>query len=456
MNGRITSPNMTLFDHRKQELQNRIAPLSTRMRPQNLDEYAGQKHILSPGKVLRRAIDEDRLPSMILWGPPGSGKTTLARLVAGETNSYFEQLSAVTSGVKDVRAVMAAANDRLGQTGRRTILFIDEIHRFSKSQQDALLPHVEDGTVTLIGATTENPSFEVISPLLSRTRVYTLEPLTDDDIKGIVERAISNENHGLGRDGVSLSKDAMRFLLRVANGDARSALNTLELAVESTARAEDGTISVEVETMEESVQRQSRYDRLGDMHYDTISAFIKTIRASDPDAALYYLARMIDAGEDPVFIARRLVISAAEDIGLANPNALAVAIAAQQAVSFVGMPEGRIPLAEATIYLATAPKSNSTYKAIDKALEFVRSSRDEPVPKHLRNAPTRLMKDLGYGEGYVYPHDKPGHFSQAENLPEKINNARFYQPGELGAENTIRERLMSWWGDRYGNPSDDK
>lgn len=447
---------MTLFDRRKQEIQDRIAPLATRMRPQNLDEYVGQKHILTPGKVLRRAIDEDRLPSMILWGPPGSGKTTLARLIAGETNSHFEQLSAVTSGVKEVRAVMVLAGDRLGQTGRRTILFIDEIHRFSKSQQDALLPHVEDGTVTLVGATTENPSFEVISPLLSRTRVYTLEPLKDEDIVEIIDRAIKNEDHGLGRDGVSLSEDSMHFLLRVANGDARSALNTLELAVESTERDESGYISVEVGTMEESVQRQSRYDRLGDMHYDTISAFIKTIRGSDPDAALYYLARMIDAGEDPVFIARRLVISAAEDIGLANPNGLAVAMAAQQAVSFVGMPEGRIPLAEATIFLATAPKSNSAYKAIDKALQLVQSSRDEPVPQHLRNAPTKLMKELGYGEGYEYPHDKPGHFSQSDNLPDAIKNERFYEPGDLGSEHVIRERLMNWWGERYGKHSGDK
>ena len=446
---------MTLFEHRKQEIQDRIAPLATRMRPQSLNDYVGQKHILIPGKVLRRAIDEDRLPSMILWGPPGSGKTTLARLVAGETNSHFEQLSAVTSGVKDVRAVIAAASDRLGQMGRKTILFIDEIHRFSKSQQDALLPHVEDGTVTLIGATTENPSFEVISPLLSRTRVYTLEPLQDEDITEIIERAISDDDHGLGREGVSLSEDSMHFLLRVANGDARSALNTLELAVESTERDKSGNIFVEVETMEESVQRQSRYDRLGDMHYDTISAFIKTIRGSDPDAALYYLARMIDAGEDPIFIARRLVISAAEDIGLANPNGLAVAMAAQQAVSFVGMPEGRIPLAEATIYLATAPKSNSAYKAIDKALEFVKASRDEPVPHHLRNAPTKLMKELGYGEGYEYPHDKPGHFSQADNLPEAIKNERFYEPADLGTEHFIRERLIKWWGERYGKSSDD-
>ncbi|MDA1279082.1 MAG: replication-associated recombination protein A [Chloroflexi bacterium] len=440
---------MTLFEHRRREIQDRIAPLATRMRPHNLNDYVGQAHILTPGKVLRRAIDEDRVPSMILWGPPGSGKTTLARLVAGATGAHFEQLSAVTSGVKDVRAVMKLAGDRLGETGRRTILFIDEIHRFSKSQQDGLLPYVEDGTVTLIGATTENPSFEVISPLLSRTRVYTLQPLSDEDIGRIIDRAISNKDHGLGGEDISLSEDARKFLVRVANGDARTALNTLELAVESTSRDESGHIDITVETMEQSLQRQSRYDRLGDMHYDTISAFIKSIRASDPDAALYYLARMIDAGEDPVFIARRLVISAAEDIGLANPNGLAVAMAAQQAVSFVGMPEGRIPLAEATIFLASAPKSNSAYRAIDKALELVRSTRDEPVPQHLRNAPTRLMKDLGYGEGYEYPHDKPGHFVRADNLPEKIKNERFYEPGTLGSEQALRERLIDWWGERY-------
>ena len=438
---------MTLFDHRRQELQDRIAPLATRMRPRNLEEYFGQTHILAPGTVLRRAIEEDRLPSMILWGPPGSGKTTLARLVAGATGSHFEQISAVTSGVKDIREVMASARDRLGESSRRTILFIDEIHRFSKSQQDALLPHVEDGTITLIGATTENPSFEIISPLLSRTRVYTLEPLSDTNLGEIIDRAISDKDHGLGHEKIYLVEDARHFLLRVANGDARSALNTLELAIESTDTDSSGQKYVTVKTIEESVQKQSRYDRLGDMHYDTISAFIKSIRASDPDAALYYLARMIDAGEDAVFIARRLVISAAEDIGLAEPNGLTVAMAAQQAVSFVGMPEARIPLAEATIYLACSPKSNSAYKAIDKALKLVRSSRDEPIPNHLRNAPTTLMQNLGYGEDYEYPHDKPDHFLKSINLPEAIKNHQFYEPGNLGAEKVVRQRLLEWWGD---------
>jgi putative ATPase len=438
---------MTLFDHRREQIQRRNAPLATRMRPESLEEYAGQRHLLAPGTVLRRAIDEDRVPSMILWGPPGSGKTTLARLIAHVTKAHFEQLSAVTSGVKDVRESVAAARDRLGQLGRPTILFIDEIHRFSKSQQDALLPHVEDGTVTLIGATTENPSFEVISPLLSRARVYTLESLGDDDLNAVLERALTDADRGIAREHATLTDDARSFLLRVANGDARAALNTLELAVESTSPDEEGNRIVEVETVEQSLQRQARYDRLGDQHYDTISAFIKSIRASDPDAAIYYLARMLDAGEDPIFVARRLVISAAEDIGLANPNALAVAIAAKEAVEFIGLPEGRIPLAEATIYLASAPKSNSAYVAINDALSDVRKGRDEPVPMHLRNAPTPLMTELGHGKGYTYPHDQPGHFVRGENLPENLRNRSYYKPGTLGSESAIAVRLKQWWGE---------
>lgn len=410
--------------------------------------------MLATDSVLRRAIDEDRVPSIVLWGPPGSGKTTLARLIAHATKAHFEQLSAVTSGVKDVREAVSAASDRLGQHGRPTILFIDEIHRFSKSQQDALLPHVEEGTVTLIGATTENPSFEVISPLLSRARVYTLEPLSDEDIAVLVDRALADSDRGLGRENAALTDEARSFLLRVANGDARTALNTLELAVESTEPDGDGAKSVTVETVEQSLQRQARYDRLGDQHYDTISAFIKSIRSSDPDAAVYYLARMLDAGEDPIFIARRLVISAAEDVGLANPNGLAVAIAAKEAVEFIGLPEGRIPLAEATIYLASAPKSNSAYKAINAAMADVRRGRDEPVPMHLRNAPTRLMSELGYGEGYVYAHDAPGHFQPAENLPEQLKNRSYYRPGLLGSEAQIAERLRQWWGKERFRPED--
>ncbi len=426
------------------------------MRPRSFDEIAGQEHLLGEGRVLRRAIDEDRAPSLILWGPPGSGKTTLSRLIADVTRATFVQLSAVTSGVADVRGAVAEARDRLGANGERTILFIDEIHRFSKSQQDALLPHVEDGTVTLIGATTENPSFEVISPLLSRARVYTLEPLSDEALNTIVDRALTEVDRGLGSLRARLSDDARSFLLRVSNGDARTALDALELSVESTPPDAGGERVVEVGTVEGAVQRQSRYDRLGEAHYDTISAFIKSVRASDPDAALYYLARMIDAGEDPMFIARRLIILASEDVGLGNPGALPVAVAAQQAVHFVGMPEGRIPLAEATLYLANSPKSNSAYTGIDKALGDVRRSRDEPIPMHLRNAPTRLMRELGYSEGYRYPHDYPGHFVESKNLPERLRGRRYYVPGSLGAEKQMGDRLRVWWGDRYRAGGDEE
>ncbi len=410
---------------------------------------------MGEGRVLRQAIDNDRVPSLVLWGPPGSGKTTLARLISQLTKATFVQLSAVTSGVADVRKAVSEARQQLGEIGKPTILFIDEIHRFSKSQQDALLPHVEDGTITLIGATTENPSFEVIAPLQSRTRVYTLAPLHDEAVGSIIDRALGDKERGLGAFNARLTDEAHSFLLRVSGGDARTALDALELAVESSAPDEAEERVVNVDTVEQALQRQARYDRLGDAHYDTISAFIKSIRASDPDAAVYYLARMIDAGEDPLFIARRLIVLAAEDIGLGNPGALPVAVSAQQAVHFVGMPEGRIPLSEATIYLANSPKSNSAYLAIDKALKDVRSSRDEPVPMHLRNAPTRLMRNLGYSEGYRYPHDYPGHFVQSENMPEKLRDRRYYVPGILGAEKPMADRLRRWWGDKYV-PAQDK
>ena len=445
---------MTLFDDRRRAILGRQAPLATRMRPRNLDEFVGQEKLVGPGRVVRRMIEQDRLHSMILWGPPGSGKTTLAQLISGVTRSFFAELSAVSSGVRDIRREAAEAEHRLGSDGTRTVLFIDEIHRFSKSQQDALLPHVEAGTFILIGATTENPSFEVIAPLLSRTRVYTIEALGDSDMGKIIDSALSDLERGLAAAHPILDDDARSFLLRAANGDARSALNALEVAVES-AMEVDGIRTISVELVEQAIEKRARYDRLGDMHYDTISAFIKSVRASDPDAAIYYLARMIDAGEDPLFIARRLVILAAEDVGLANPNGLAVAVSAQQAVSFVGMPEGRIPLAEATIFLASAPKSNSAYLAIDRALGLVRVSGDEPVPMHLRNAPTGLMESMGYGKGYEYPHDAPGHFIPTENLPESVRGSRFYEPGDLGAERLMGERLRYWWGDRYGGGGGD-
>ncbi len=440
---------MTLFEHRRSGLAARNAPLAARMRPESLAEFVGQEHILGPGTVLRQAIERDRVPSMVLWGPPGSGKTTLARIIASMTKSHFEQLSAVTSGVADLRTAVESARARLGEHGQRTVLFVDEIHRFSKAQQDTLLPHVEDGTVTLIGATTENPSFEVISPLLSRSRVYTLNPLTDEDTEKIIDRALKDMERGLGAMNVTLAPDARALLLSVANGDARVALNALEVAAQATRPGAEGARVVVLATVQGALQRQARYDRAGDQHYDTISAFIKCVRGSDPDAALYYLARMVDSGEDPLFIARRLVILAAEDIGLADPQALVIAVAAQQAVHFIGMPEGRIPLAEATVYLASAPKSNSANSAISRAMADVANARNEPVPLHLRNAPTPLMKKLGYGDGYRYAHDYEGHFVESENLPENVRGHRYYFPGALGAERDMAERLRRWWGPKY-------
>ena len=440
---------MDLFEEHGREELTRIAPLSARMRPRSLDEFHGQEHLVGEGKILRNLIEADRLRSMILWGPPGSGKTTLAHLISRVTGSHWSQLSAVNSRVQDLRREAEEASFRLGANATKTTLFIDEIHRYSKSQQDSLLPHVEAGTFVLIGATTENPSFELIAPLLSRARVYTLNQLSDDDISRIIDAALQDELRGLGLLNPLLTPDARGALLRASSGDARTALDALEVAVDSVAPNESGMRNISSDHIEQAINKRARYDRLGDQHYDTISAFIKSIRASDPDAAIYYLARMIDAGEDPMFIARRLVVSAAEDVGLANPNGLAVAVAAQQAVHFVGMPEGRIPLAEATIFLAAAPKSNSAYLAIDEALQYVRANRDAEVPNHLRNAPTRLSRELGHGSGYVYPHDQPGAFAPARNLPEELGDRSFYSPKRLGAEDAIAQRLMNWWGTRY-------
>ena len=437
---------MTLFEHRAERELGSHAPLAARMRPRSFDEFVGQDEIIGPGRVLRRSIEADRIPSIILWGPPGTGKTTLATLVASVTKSHFSAISAVASGVADLRRIAAEARERLGMHGQRTILFVDEIHRFNKAQQDVVLPHVENGTVVLIGATTENPSFEVVSPLLSRSRVFALKPLSVEQIEQIVRRAIADPERGLGPLQVELEAEAMDLLLRLSNSDARTALNALELAASATEADSLGVRRVTPVTVEDAMQKRSAvYDKGGDHHYDTISAFIKSVRGSDPDASVYWLARMIEAGEDPLFIVRRLVILAAEDIGMADPQALSVAVAAQQAVHFVGMPEGRIPLAEATVYLATAPKSNSAYMAISEALDDVRKTVNEPVPLHLRNAVTGLMRDMGYGRGYKYSHDYEEHFAPMANLPPSLKGRRYYRPGDQGYEKEAAERLRRWW-----------
>ena len=440
---------MTLFDHSREGRLRTAAPLAERMRPRNVAELAGQEHIIGPGTVLRQSIESGHVPSLILWGPPGTGKTTLASLIASRVDAHFERISAVASGVADLRRVVSESQDRLGMHDRRTVLFIDEIHRFSKSQQDVILPYVENGTVTLIGATTENPSFEVISPLLSRARVYVLKALTPEQIEGILDSAMSDGERGLANLDPVLEENARDALVGLSNGDARIALNTLELAVNGTNPSADGKRTVTAPAVEDAMQRSARvYDKGGDSHYDTISAFIKSVRASDPDAAVYWLARMLNAGEDPLFVARRMVILAAEDIGLADPGALPMAVAAHHAVQSIGMPEGRIPLSEAAIYLATAPKSNSAYQAINEAMRDAERTSSSPVPLHLRNAVTSLMKDMGYGEGYKYAHNHEGHFTPTENLPPGVGDEGYYTPSDQGYEARVSERLERWWGDR--------
>lgn len=431
---------MDLFEAHKRDLLRKRAPLADRMRPRTLDEFVGQERVVGPGTLLRRAIEQDQLNSLILWGPPGSGKTTLARIVANMTQSQFVQLSAVSAGVADLRREVKEASDRLGMHGRRTILFIDEIHRFNRAQQDAILPYVEDGTVTLIGATTENPSFEVNSPLLSRSRVIVLYALTDDDIRTLVRRALTDAERGLGERKLTIDEDALDLLVNQANGDGRFALNTLEMAAVG---AEERRIGRE-QVVEAATQRAAGYDRAGDAHYDTISALHKSIRGSDPDAALYWLARMLERGDDPLYVARRLVRAASEDVGLADPQALVVAMAAQQAVHFLGMPEGALALAEAAVYLATAPKSNALYTGYGAASEDVRLTRNDPIPIHLRNAPTGLMKELGYGADYRYAHDFDEAIVEQQHLPDNLAGRRYYQPTSRGYESKVAARLERW------------
>ena len=430
---------MDLFDYMRTNTMKQESPLASRMRPETLDQVVGQKHIVGPGTLLYRAIKADQLGSIIFYGPPGTGKTTLAKVIAHTTKAEFCQINATVAGKKDMEEVVQKAKDTLGMYGRRTILFVDEIHRFNKSQQDYLLPFVEDGTLILIGATTENPYFEVNGALLSRSRIFELKALEKEDILELLHRAVTDVEKGMGSYRAVLDEDAADFLADVANGDARAALNALELGVLTTPRAEDGKIHINLEVAQECIQKRAvRYDKDGDNHYDTISAFIKSMRGSDPDAAVYYLGRMLYAGEDIKFIARRIMIHAAEDVGMADPQALNVAVSAAQAVERIGMPEARIILAEAAIYVASAPKSNSVISAIDQAMEAVRSEKTRPVPVHLKDTHYKGAEKLGHGAGYLYPHDFPGHYVKQQYLPDGMEGRTFYHPSDEGFEKEVK------------------
>ncbi len=435
---------MDLFDHALNERMTQEAPLADRMRPRMLDEFVGQEHIVGPGRLLRRAIETDRLfSSIIVFGPPGTGKTTLARVIANHTQSYFESISAVLAGVAELRRVIEDARERRRLHGRRTILFIDEVHRWNKAQQDALLPHVETGMVTLIGATTENPYFDVIKALVSRSRVFELFPLAESEIGVILDRALADNERGYGGKSILIDADARQHLIQVAGGDARNSLNALELAVESTLPNDQGIIHVTLDIAQESIQKRAvLYDRNGDGHYDTISAFIKSVRGSDPDAALYWLAKMLYAGEDPRFILRRLIVLSGEDIGLADPLGVVVANAAAQAFEYIGLPEGIYPIVEATLYLATAPKSNSA-GAYFKARESIEKEGAGPVPQHLMDG-NRDAVALHHGEGYQYPHNFPGHFIPQQYLPRDLIGTTFYEPSDQGYEARVVDRLAAW------------
>jgi len=447
--------SLELFPAPPSERAPRGAPLAERMRPRTLDEMIGQRHLVAPGAPLRSLLESGTLPSLVLWGPPGTGKTTLARLLAASAPgapTRFVALSAVAAGLKDVREVVAEA-ERQRQAGKRTVFFLDEIHRFNRAQQDALLPHVEAGTVTLVGATTENPSFEVIGPLLSRCRVFTLKPLTPEELVLLLSRALRDPERGLGASGVEADEEALGAIAEAAGGDARRALGLLESAVALANARVPKAKSLGPELIREAAGRRVlAHDRDREEHYNVVSALIKSLRASDPDAALYYMTRMLEAGEDPLFVARRLVIFASEDVGNAEPQALPLAVAAFEAVDRIGLPEGRIPLAQAVTFLATAPKSNASYLALGRALAEVERKGSPPVPLHLRNAPTPLLKREGYGREYEYPHDTPDAFVGRRNLPEGVSDAPFYEPTDRGAERVIAERLAAWRSRRSREP----
>jgi putative ATPase len=441
---------MDIFDFHAQKEADAGRPLAERMRPRNLDEFSGQPHVVGEGSLIRNAIEQDRIFSMILWGPPGCGKTTLARIIASETRSHFVHFSAVLSGVKEIRGVIAEAQNQQKLYRNRTILFVDEIHRFNKAQQDAFLHHVESGLITLIGATTENPSFEVISPLLSRCRVIALQMLTAEDIAAIITAALKDQDRGLGNLNLGLESSALDYLVGIADGDARVALNSLEIASALVVKTRDSSekgqiLSISSRDLERALQKKALvYDKSGEEHYNIISAFHKSLRGSDPDAALYWLERMLAAGEDPFYIARRMVRFASEDIGNADPQALTVAMNAMEAFKFLGHPEGELALAQAAVYLATAPKSNSIYAAYGKVQQAVKTAGSLPVPLHIRNAPTRLMKALGYGKDYKYAHDYKDAYIVQDYLPEKLKGQVFYTPTDRGYEKTVKERLEKW------------
>ena len=443
---------MDLFDYmREQNMQNE-SPLANRMRPKTLEEVVGQQHIIGKDKLLYRAIRADKLSSVIFYGPPGTGKTTLAKVIAGATKAEFVSINATAAGKKDMEAVVEQAKNSLGMYGRRTILFIDEIHRFNKGQQDYLLPFVEDGTIILIGATTENPYFEVNGALLSRSVIFELKSLDKEDIRILLRRAVTDEERGMGAYHAVLEPDAEDFLADISNGDARAALTAIELGVLTTERSEDGKIHITLDVAQECIQKRAvRYDKMGDQHYDTISAFIKSIRGSDPDAAVYYLARMLYAGEDIRFIARRMMISASEDVGNADPNALNVAVSAALAVERIGMPEARIILAQAATYLASAPKSNASYLAVDRATECMKQTMTAPVPVHLQDAHYKGSEKLGHGMGYLYAHNYPNHYVEQQYLPDALKDEVFYEPTEIGYEKQIKEHLQFLRGNQTEN-----